>query len=147
MGIKIGYRLRRGIVAIVFGIAGGIIAFTYLDEPAVYENFLLIIAYWIGPWLAVVFVDRLMRRGDDARITAVAEDPTSTNWAGPIAMLTGLVISVWLFSNQTNYTGPVPSANPNFGDSTFFVGFAISAVVYAVLVRVLTPTSAFDRAA
>ncbi len=126
MGIRIGYRLRRAIVAVVFGVAGGIIAYAYLGDPAAYENFLLIIAYWIGPWLGVVFVDRWMRRGDDAAITAVAEDPTSTNWAGPIAMLIGLVVSVWLFSNQANYVGPVPTANPSFGDSTFFVGFLLS---------------------
>ncbi|GAA2167646.1 NCS1 family nucleobase:cation symporter-1 [Humibacillus xanthopallidus] len=145
MGIHIGYRLRRAIVAAVFGVAGGIIAYAYLGDPAAYENFLLIIAYWIGPWLAVVFVDRWMRRGDDDAITTVAEDPTSTNWAGPVAMLIGLVVSVWLFSNQTNYVGPVPTANPDFGDSTFFVGFLLSAVSYAVLVRVLKPTSVLDR--
>ncbi|HET7799507.1 MAG TPA: cytosine permease [Humibacillus xanthopallidus] len=145
MGIHIGYRLRRAIVAAVFGVAGGIIAYAYLGDPAAYENFLLIIAYWIGPWLAVVFVDRWMRRGDDDAITTVAEDPTSTNWAGPIAMIIGLVVSVWLFSNQTNYVGPVPTANPNFGDSTFFVGFLLSAVSYAVLVRLLKPTSVLDR--
>jgi NCS1 family nucleobase:cation symporter-1 len=145
MGIRIGYRLRRAIVAAVFGVAGGIIAYLYLDDPAAYEDFLLIIAYWIGPWLAVVFVDRWMRRGDDAAITTVAEDPTSTNWAGPIAMLVGLVVSVWLFSNQAKYVGPVPTANPGFGDSTFFVGFILSAVCYAGLVRVLKPTSVLDR--
>lgn len=145
MGIHIGYHLRRAIVAAVFGVAGGIIAYAYLGDPAAYENFLLIIAYWIGPWLAVVFVDRWIRRGDDDAITTVAEDPTSTNWAGPIAMLIGLVVSVWLFSNQTNYVGPVPTANPNFGDSTFFVGFLLSAVSYAGLVRVLKPTSVLDR--
>ena len=145
MGIRIGYRLRRAIVAAVFGVAGGIIAYAYLGDPAAYENFLLIIAYWIGPWLAVVFVDRWLRRGDDEAITTVAQDPTSVNWAGPIAMLIGLVVSVWLFSNQTNYVGPVPTANPAFGDSTFFVGFLLSAVSYAGLVRVLRPTSVLDR--
>ena len=62
-------------------------------------------------------------------------------------MLIGLVVSVWLFSNQANYVGPVPTANPNFGDSTFFVGFLLSAVCYAVLVRVLRPTSVLDRKA
>jgi NCS1 family nucleobase:cation symporter-1 len=88
-----------------------------------------------------------MRRGDDAAITTVAQDPTSTNWAGPIAMLVGLAVSVWLFSNQTNYVGPVPSANPDFGDSTFFVGFLLSAVCYAGLVRLMRPTSVLDRQA
>jgi NCS1 family nucleobase:cation symporter-1 len=52
-----------------------------------YQNFLLVIAYRIGPWLGVVFVDRLMRRG---RPTAAdAQDRGFRNWAGPIAMLVG----------------------------------------------------------
>ncbi len=42
--------------------------------PEVYENFLLIIAYWIGPWLAVVLIDRLTSPRDDAR-PALPDDP------------------------------------------------------------------------
>ncbi len=140
MGIHIPYAFRRAIVALGFGVLGGAIAFRFVDEPDVYENFLLIIAYWIGPWLAIVFVDRWLRRGDDEAITAIAQSPTYANWAGPIALVVGMAISIWLFSNQTNYVGPVPSAHPAVGDVTFFVGFVISGLAYALLFRVLRPS-------
>jgi NCS1 family nucleobase:cation symporter-1 len=41
-------------------------------------------------------------------------------------------ISIWLFSNQTEYVGPVAKAHPSIGDLTFEVGFVLSAVLYAV---------------
>ena len=75
-----------------------------------------------------------------SRSTSIAEDRSYRNWAGPGAFLLGAVISIWLFSNQVKYTGPVPKAHPSLGDSTFFVGFAIAAVAYLVLVRVLRPS-------
>ena len=34
-----------------------------------YNNFLLIIAYWIAPWLAVVFCDLYLRRNQDQSLT------------------------------------------------------------------------------
>jgi NCS1 family nucleobase:cation symporter-1 len=138
MGIRLPLALRRAIVALVFGAIGLAVAFTGLhDAGSKYENFLLVIAYWIAPWLAVVFTDRWLRRGSS--LNALLGDKRYQNWAGPIAMLTGIVISVWLFSNQTKYLGPVPKAHPAIGDVTFEVGFVISAVVYYVLFLALRP--------
>ncbi|HEY4852576.1 MAG TPA: hypothetical protein VII22_17455, partial [Streptosporangiaceae bacterium] len=53
-----------------------------------------------------------------------------TNWAGPVSMLVGMGVSIWLFSNQTEYVGLVPSHFPSVGDITFEVGFVITAVIY-----------------
>jgi NCS1 family nucleobase:cation symporter-1 len=39
-------------------------------------------------------------------------------------------LSIWLFSNQTEYIGVVPSHWSAVGDITFEVGFVITAVVY-----------------
>jgi hypothetical protein len=41
-----------------------------------------------------------------------------------------MVLSIWLFSNQTEYVGVVPSHVPAVGDLTFEVGFVITAVIY-----------------
>ena len=61
--IKLPLSLRRAIVALVFGLIGFVVAITGLhDAGARYTNFLLIIAYWIAPWLAVVFCDQFLRR-------------------------------------------------------------------------------------
>jgi hypothetical protein len=61
---------------------------------------------------------------------ALLFDTRRTNWAGPVAMLAGMGISIWLFSNQTEYVGVVPSHVGSVGDLTFEVGFVITAVVY-----------------
>ena len=132
MGVRLPLALRRAIVALVFGVIGFIVALTGLhDAGAKYTNFLLIIAYWIAPWLAVVFCDQFLRRNEPlGEIERMLFDKKHTNWAGPVAMLAGMGLSIWLFSNQTEYIGVVPSHWPAVGDITFEVGFVITAVVY-----------------
>ncbi|MBO0771009.1 MAG: cytosine permease [Actinobacteria bacterium] len=129
LGIRLPLRLRRAIVALVFGVIGFIVALTGLhDAGTKYENFLLIIAYWIAPWLAVFFCDWVLRRGQD--LEPVMFDRGHSNWAGPVAMAIGMGLSIWLFSNQTEYVGLVPSHVPAVGDITFEAGFFITAVIY-----------------
>ena len=59
-------------------------ALSGLDDPSRYENFLLIIAYWIGPWLGVVFADWYLRRGH--RVERFLFDTRHNPWAGWVAM-------------------------------------------------------------
>jgi NCS1 family nucleobase:cation symporter-1 len=137
-GIKIPFSLRRAIIALGFGIVGFFIALAAVinaDFSAWYENFLLVIAYWIAPWLGVVLVDRFLRRG-----TSIAEFVPDTaryrNWAGPIALVVAGAISIWLFSNQSFYTGPIAKSS-GVGDITPFVGFVLAAVIYWALFKAL----------
>src|SRR5580658_10267025 len=128
IGFKLPLSARRAIVALGFGTIGFFLAWSGLhDAGTKYENFLLIIAYWIAPWLAVYFCDLLLRRNPHE---ALLFDTRRTNWAGPVAMLIGMGISIYLFSNQTEYIGVVPSHVGSVGDLTFEVGFLITAVVY-----------------
>src|SRR5580693_1709183 len=128
IGIRLPLSLRRAIVALGFGAIGFFVAWSGLHNAgSKYENFLLIIAYWIAPWLAVYFCDMLLRRNPDEALLFATR---RTNWAGPVAMLVGMGISIWLFSNQTEYIGVVPSHVGSVGDLTFEVGFVITAVVY-----------------
>ena len=130
IGIKLPLALRRAIVALGFGAIGFFLAWSALPNAGTrYENFLLIIAYWIAPWLAVYFCDQLLRRNPHE---AMLFDTKRTNWAGPVAMLAGMGISIWLFSNQTEYLGVVPTHVPAVGDLTFEVGFVITAAVYLI---------------
>jgi nucleobase:cation symporter-1, NCS1 family len=136
LGVRIGLTQARAIVAVVFGILGLVVAsFGLRNAGASYEAFLLVIAYWIAPWLGVVYVDRVLRRGED--VGAIAQDRGHRNLAGVLAMVIGLAVSIPLFSNQELYEGPVPTANPIAGDLTALVGFVVAAVAYAVLFRVL----------
>ncbi len=128
IGIKLPMALRRAVVALGFGAIGFFLAWSGLHNAgSKYENFLLIIAYWIAPWLAVYFCDLLLRPNPDE---ALLFNTKHTNWAGPVAMLVGMGLSIWLFSNQTEYIGVVPTHVPSVGDLTFEVGFVITAVVY-----------------
>jgi NCS1 nucleoside transporter family len=130
LGIRLPLRLRRAIVAVTFGIIGFIVAYFGLNNAGnKYENFLLLIAYWIAPWLAVVFCDQLLRRGG-GQVDALLFDKRYANWAGPVAMAIGMGVSIWLFSNQTEYTGVVPKHVPTVGDLTFEAGFLLTAVIY-----------------
>jgi NCS1 family nucleobase:cation symporter-1 len=45
-------------------------------------------------------------------------------------MLVGIVVSIVLFSNQTEYVGVVPKHVPSVGDLTFEVGFVLTALIY-----------------
>jgi NCS1 nucleoside transporter family len=132
LGINLPLAARRAISALGFGLIGFVVALTGLhDAGAKYESFLLVIAYWIGPWLAVVFTDQLLRRGQP--VQQFLYDKRYSNWAGPIAMLTGMLLSILLFSNQTRFVGYVARQSASFGDIAFEVGFVVAAVVYWAL--------------
>jgi purine-cytosine permease-like protein len=132
LGVRLPLALRRALVAVVFGVIGFLLAWSGLhDAGSKYENFLLIIAYWIGPWLGVMFTDQFLRRGQ--RIDGLLYAKWYQNWAGPIAMLIGIVVSILLFSNQTDFTGFVAKRVPGLGDIAFLVGFVLAAAVYAAL--------------
>jgi nucleobase:cation symporter-1, NCS1 family len=134
LGIKLPLRLRRAIVAIVFGIAGFFVALSGLSDAGLkYNNFLLVIAYWIGPWLGVFFADQLLRRGK--RVDGLLFDRKHNPWAGVTAMAISIALSIWLFANQTDYVGVVPKRHPAFGDLTFEVGFVLAALLYALFFK------------
>ena len=137
VGLKLPTTSARAAVSIVLGVIGYVVAIFYINDSSKYENFLLIIAYWIGPWLAVVFLDRWFRRGA-TDTAALAQDRNHTNWAGPISMAIGAGVSIWLFANQPpRLIGVIPTSHPAFGDLTFEVGFVLSAVLYVVLRPIL----------
>ena len=134
LGIRLPGSLRRAIVAIVLGVAGFFVALSGLhDAGAKYNNFLLVIAYWIGPWLGVFFADQLLRRGK--RVDGFIFDRKHNPWAGFAAMAIAMAVSIYFFANQTDYVGLVPKHSPHFGDITFEVGFVLAAVLYAVFFR------------
>jgi len=108
------------------------------DAGHTYENFLLVIAYWIAPWLGVVLVDRYLRRGTEIA-SIVADKARYRNAAGIAAFLFGLVVSIVLFSNQQFYVGVVPKTWGAVGDLTAIVGLVLSAAAYYFLFLAIRP--------
>ncbi len=133
VGLKLGQSARRIVAIGLFGITGFFLAHWAMSNPANnLENFLLVMAYWIGPWLGVIAADKLWRKGSSIEGLLFAK---RENYAGPIAFVVGVSLSIWLFANQSYYTGVVPKHNGNFGDIAFPVGFVLSFLVYSLLGR------------
>jgi len=133
MGLTL--RQRRAALAILVGVIGfalGVYFNAQVAPGSKYEFFLLLISYWIAPWLAVVFVDYWLRGGNYGDESMFYK--TSYNrWQGVTAMAIGLLVSVYLFANDAGvYVGPIPANNANFGDITFIVGFLITGALYYV---------------
>jgi len=152
LGIKemgMSLKQRRAMLAIVVGVIGfllGIVFQANVGPGTKYENFLLLISYWIAPWLAVVFVDYWLRRGDYGD-ESIFYDTKTFRWKGLVAMGAGVVVSIYLFANVFGlYVGPIPTSNPAVGDVTFIVGFVISAVLYYVFNLGLRKQTAETRA-
>ena len=137
LGVKLPLTLRRAIVAVVFGVVGFFLALSGLSDAGVkYNNFLLVIAYWIGPWLGVFFADQWLRRGK--QVDGLLFDRKHNPWAGAVAMAVSAALSIYLFANQTGspgYVGVVPRHVAAFGDLTFEVGFVLAALLYALFFR------------
>ncbi len=139
-GIKLPFAWRRGIVVVVAGVFGTALAMYAIinrDFYQSYDYFLLVVAYWVAPWLGVVIMDRFLRRGT-AITDFVTETPKYRNAAGLIAWLSGMFVSIGLFANQVIYTGWVAKNYP-IGDITPVVGIVLGAVLYAVLFAVIRP--------
>ncbi|MFP5019835.1 purine-cytosine permease family protein [Pseudonocardia phyllosphaerae] len=133
LGVDVPMRRARAVVALVFGVVGFAIAAYALDDAAAgYEAFLLVVVYWIGPWLGVVLTEQWLRRGRPVD-PALFYDRDHRNHAGPIALLVGIVVSVGLFANQELFVGLVARDHPEVGDIAFAVGAVLSAGTYVLL--------------
>ena len=129
MGVRLPTAFARAAIAVFIGVVSLSVAFAVLHDTSSLGNFLLVTAYWTGPWLGVVLADRLLvrTRGDDL---ALLTDRSHRNWAGPIAMTVAVIVSIALFCNQTAYVGLLARAYPGLGDLTFEVGIALAFALY-----------------
>jgi purine-cytosine permease-like protein len=147
LGVRVGgLRRQRALVAVIFGIVGYLVARAgEVDAGLAYEHFLLLIGYWITPFLGVVMADYWLRRGryDEREFFNRRHNAIG----GLVAMLAGIVVSI-PFWNQTLWHGPVVDALPQLGDLSFIVGFVVAAGVYFVLAgRSATQAAAVASAA
>ena len=130
------FRLRRWQAAVAVGALGGLLAIggsNPTQAASQYSNFLLLLSYWIGPWVAVVLVDWFFKHRGSYELRALY-DQSSTVRVGTIAWLLGLAASV-PFMNQSWYVGPIPSAYPQLGDVSYLVSFVVAGVIFAVFGR------------
>jgi nucleobase:cation symporter-1, NCS1 family len=138
LGIKLPLEKRRALSALVFGAIGLVIGLALqanVGPGTKYENFLLLITYWITPWLAVIITDFVLHRGQYPE--RVFYDMGWANWKGFVAMLAGIVATIPFWDQGDPIPlGIVPKNYPQLGDLSFFAGAIVATVVYLVLYQV-----------
>ncbi|UKD54738.1 cytosine permease [Amycolatopsis sp. FU40] len=130
----VGVRVRRPVSAVVVTVlAFALILWMHTgDLAAKFQNVLLVVSYWIPPFLGVVVPDwlRRTRRGREVDVLAELRRPVRS-WAALVAFVVGFAAAV-PFMNTTVYTGPVAAALHG-ADLAYYAGFVVSLVAYTVL--------------
>lgn len=97
-----------------------------------YEQFLLMLGYWIMPWLGVLVVDYYLvsrrDRGGGISLEAVVARARAWSWSGLAAFALGVLVSV-PFMNGPYFEGPAAHALAGV-DVSFYVGFAVAAATF-----------------
>ncbi len=94
-----------------------------------YESFLLLLGYWMTPWMGVLFADFYIQKAY-GRVKSDTRNKTAVQAPGLISFLIGIAVST-LFMNSGLYEGPISKAM-NGLDLAFYVGFLISFILYLI---------------
>jgi len=129
-------RVNRAVWTVLGAIIYACIAIAYAHHfNETLENFLLLIAYWLGPWAAILMLEHFVfRRGrynaDDWNTRARLPH----GWAALVSMAVGL-LGVYLGAAQTMFVGPLAKKiNPPLGiDIGFELGILLAAAAYLIL--------------
>jgi NCS1 family nucleobase:cation symporter-1 len=131
----IGVRIPRPLAALVVAALALALCLwmTAGDMASRFQNVLLMVSYWIPCFVAVVVIDwrRRRREADGTVDVAAALAHRRSGWPAVLALVAGMA-STLLFMNTALWVGPV-AALLHGADLAYYVGFAVSAVVYAAL--------------
>ena len=125
--ISTGVRVPRHAAAIFTSICGFVLAVAGAGRFAeLFQNYLLLLIYWIAPWAGIVLTDWWMF-GDKPRVPR--------RWGtGATIFVIVTPITMFLFSGAEIYTGPIAKLLGGT-DIGFFVGFFAAAGAYAFFER------------
>ncbi|MDA4130942.1 MAG: cytosine permease, partial [Thaumarchaeota archaeon] len=109
-----------GIVGLVLSLIGG------ANFAANFQNFLLILDYWITPWLAIILVDFFV-----VKRTTTLSTERARNWDFGALGIYGLsiLISVPFMSWPTGYVFPLSSALFQGADFSYFISFIVAGIL------------------
>jgi len=121
-------RWSLALVAGVVGLAGSLYGSGQFEH--FYEDFLLLLGYWVTPWLGVLCVDFYLtgRPGEDMN-----RPPGTVNGWGLGAYLVGILVSVPFMSGPL-FTGPL-AARMGGADFSFYIGFVAAGLLYLLFGR------------
>ncbi|GAB2804740.1 purine-cytosine permease family protein [Streptomyces daliensis] len=94
-----------------------------------FEVFLNLTAYFIAPYVAVLLMDYYVGpRKDRSRIPELFDRNRLFEW-GFVAWVAGALAAVPFWKSHV-YTGFVAASHPEWGELSYYVGFAVAALVY-----------------
>ena len=102
------------------------------------EDFILIIAYWLGPWTIILIEEHVIfRRGRYNVEDWNTRSKLPIGWAALVSMGLGLV-GIYLGAAQAIYVGPIAKLfNPPYGmDIGFELGLVFAGIAYLFLRRI-----------
>jgi NCS1 nucleoside transporter family len=132
-------RINRAVWALI-----GAVIYVLIAVPAAanfnetLSNFLLLIAYWLGPWSIILILEHFVfRRGRYNIDDWNTRSKLPIGWAALVASAIGLV-GVLLGAAQVYYVGPIAGLfNPPFGmDIGFELGLIFAGIAYLFLRRI-----------
>jgi len=129
-------RINRAVWTVAGAVAYTIIAISASGNfNQTLENFLLLIAYWLGPWSIILIVEHFMiRRGRYNVEDWNTPSRLPIGWAALTAMAIGL-FGVYLGAAQVAFVGPIAGLfNPPYGmDIGFALGVIFAGIAYYIL--------------
>ncbi|MGD0152748.1 MAG: cytosine permease [Thermacetogeniaceae bacterium] len=128
--LAMGIPIRRWASVLLTGVLGALlISFRGFELADTYKNFLLLLSYWIAPWLGVVLCDYFYFR------TSPGNSNGRNGWAGILAFICGVAVSI-PFMSSVLYTGPL-AVYLGGADISYWLSMVVSAAIYLVAVIVL----------
>lgn len=123
------WTLIGAVVYIIIAIVGS------ANFSSTLSNFLLLVAYWLGPWAIILVLEHFVFRHGRYNIDDWnTRSKLPVGWAAMVAMAFGL-LGAYLGASQSLFTGPVAKALSGT-DIGFELGIVLCAIVYFILRRV-----------
>jgi NCS1 family nucleobase:cation symporter-1 len=142
-----GVRIWRPLSAVVVATAAFFLAL-WINSGNIassFENYLLIISYWVASFGGVVVADWLMHRElDTSALLDIRRLHLGIN--GLLAFVVGIAASI-PFMDTTLYIGSWSRHWLHYGDIGYYVGFAVSALLFVILNKVRSEAPARAEAA
>jgi NCS1 nucleoside transporter family len=137
----LGIRMQRWILTLAGAVLYVLVALVAVRQFSVnLEGFLLVIAYWLGAWNAVVLLENWFRKGKYPVEDYENASRLPPGIAGVVSMLGGLVVAA-LGVNQAatfGFQGPISAAvggRPYGADLGFPLAIVATAILYFLLRR------------
>lgn len=100
------------------------------DLPANFEGYIMVLGYWIAPWLNVILIDQYLRRKTD--VTSLVYDDTMSSKWGLFSVLFALIGSICLWGLQIFDGGRLPHGAISYTALGMLVGFYLAGIIYGI---------------